>query len=176
MGGGRLSLFSRLPIFRSQSPFVFALPSPKARQGAAGAEGRHCQEHMGGNGGGRAGSGTAQRLWNARHPGHPRLLRLMAPARSQEQPGSLPGERKRLPAASPSLPSAGVQKPSLRLPFSARAQAEKPPFPPGHPLLPSLAALCRLPRATLRRHTSSPLTSAPETFSHHHLILKGSSG
>lgn len=32
-------------------------------------------------------SRTAQQLWNARHPGHPRL-RLMAPARSQEQPGT----------------------------------------------------------------------------------------
>lgn len=36
---GRQCLLSRLPTFRSQTPFVFMLSPPQARLGAAGAKG-----------------------------------------------------------------------------------------------------------------------------------------
>lgn len=48
VGGGRLSLLSRLPTFRSQAPFVFTLPPPKAKGwaplGPKGATIRHTWE------------------------------------------------------------------------------------------------------------------------------------
>lgn len=99
---GRQCLLSRLPTFRSQTPFcVHALSSPSQagrrrgrRAPLSGPQGRE-----------RRGTG-----WERNSPAalecqasrSPAAERLMAPARSQEQPGasSLPGERKRLPAAS----------------------------------------------------------------------------
>lgn len=138
VGGGRLSLLSRLPTFRSQAPFVFTLSPPKAKGwaplGPKGATVRHTGRERRGTGRERN-SPAALECQASRSPA---AARLMAPARSQEQPGasSLPGERKRLPAASAPSPSAGFQKPSLRLPFFARAWAQKPPFPPEHPQSP----------------------------------------
>lgn len=138
VGGRRLSLLSRLSTFRSQAPFVFTLSPPKAKGwaslGPKGATVRHTWEERRGTSRERN-SLAALECQASRSPA---AARLMAPARSQEQPGasSLPGERKRLPAASAPSPSAGFQKPSLRLPFLARAWAQKPPFPPEHPQSP----------------------------------------
>lgn len=109
----------------------------------------------------------------------PAAARLMAPARSQEQPGAslLPGERKRLPAASAPLPLCKLPETLLKTSFLRQSRAPKPTPPTKAPLISlptAVGASTDSQGQTPRRHTSFPFTSVPETFNH--LILKGSSG
>lgn len=93
------------PHFRIQPPFVFTLAS----QSQAGRRRGRRAPLSGTNGRERRGTGRERNSPEAlvcQASRSPAAARLMAPARSQEQPGasSLPGERKRLPAAPAPLP------------------------------------------------------------------------
>lgn len=86
------------PTSTFQAPFVLTLPPPKSR-----AKGARQSAREGAAGGGPGAEQLAALECQASRS--PAAARLMAPARSQEQPGahSLPGERKRLPAGPPLL-------------------------------------------------------------------------
>lgn len=140
--GGSKGMKARPPTLMPQPPFVFTLRL-KAVAGQAKGAGPQREGEMG-----EAGQSPAALECQASRS--PAAARLLAPARSQEQPGSCSlgsGNASRHPPPTPPLPA--PRNWPVRLPFFGNHGPKSWPFPTGHPHSASSQQpfLSRLPKA-----------------------------